>query len=171
MNGKQTTWLIAAFALLASFVGFWSGIAVGFQVERQRNSPAVVEHTHEHFDTAAHAEAHAHPRGSCWRKTRAEVLEEHPACEACGSKNDLEGHHVLDFLSYPERECDKSNVIILCRRCHGLIGHPGGWKNWNPHVRDDAKLIQKRIKEAMKAGEKLPKSACYRAEAHYANAA
>jgi hypothetical protein len=96
-----------------------------------------VEHVHDHSE----------PRSSCWRKTREEALRLHPRCEACNRSHDLEAHHVEAFHSHPEKECDLSNVIVLCRDCHFAVGHLFDFRASNPQVREDAAYLLKRVKE------------------------
>src|SRR5690242_4959568 len=71
--------------------------------------------------------AHEPSRSGKWPKVRAEYLEKHPVCEACGSDQDLQVHHVLQFRTHPERELDPTNLITLCgpggHNCHIRIGH------------------------------------------------
>lgn len=37
-------------------------------------------------------------------------------CQICGSKNHVEGHHIIDF-SFGGAP-DKDNIITLCHDCH-----------------------------------------------------
>jgi 5-methylcytosine-specific restriction endonuclease McrA len=54
-----------------------------------------------------------------WQETREEALEQAGhKCEACGSEEDLVGHHVVP-LSAGGEPFDTQNVSILCRTCHG----------------------------------------------------
>lgn len=47
-----------------------------------------------------------------------EILSEQKECMICGSKNNLNIHHMLHCDSYDQRYCDKHNLIVLCRTCH-----------------------------------------------------
>ena len=86
-----------------------------------------------------------------WPKVRAEHLEAQPACAVCGSVKDLEVHHIFPFHKYPEWELSPENLITLCEsrkwvNCHLFFGHLGDYHNFNPHVREDAKLFADRLK-------------------------
>lgn len=88
-------------------------------------------------------------RSGRWPTVRAACLESHPACEACGCKDEaMNVHHVEPFEYAPERELDPTNLITLCNKhhCHLMIGHLGDYKAFNPNVRDDAARMLKRIK-------------------------
>lgn len=89
-------------------------------------------------------------RSSKWDDVRDEFVRQHPACEACGSKENLNVHHVISFSERPDLELDTSNLITLCREHHFLIGHdPDGpwgpikpdWKRTNPNVREHCRHI------------------------------
>lgn len=86
-------------------------------------------------------------RSSQWTTVRNKFVKEHPVCEACGSNENLNVHHIKPFHSNPELELEWSNLITLCREHHFYIGHdpdgPNGplkpnWKESNPNVRRDA---------------------------------
>jgi hypothetical protein len=100
-------------------------------------------------EIAEHVESHVYgssERSGHWPTVRAAYLEKHPTCEACGSADDLNVHHVAPFHLRPELELDPTNLITLCREHHLSIGHdPDGpgplrptWKAANPCVREDA---------------------------------
>lgn len=55
-------------------------------------------------------------------------------CKFCGSKVNLNRHHVLSQLACPERKNDPKNLIVLCRSCHQVVGHKNNWKKFNPYV-------------------------------------
>jgi 5-methylcytosine-specific restriction enzyme A len=82
-------------------------------------------------------------RSGKWEAVRAAYLADHPACEACGCREDLNVHHVLPYHIYPELELDAGdakhpgNLITLCREHHKMFGHLGDWKSFNPNVRED----------------------------------
>lgn len=104
----------------------------------------------------------AHARSSKWPAVRDAYLVLHPACEACGSRDDLDVHHVKPFHIDPTRELDPTNLITLCssdrtpdngaesRNCHLHIGHKcadgrGRWTCENPDVRKDAADARRKI--------------------------
>lgn len=87
-------------------------------------------------------------RSGRWSTVRKHYIEDHPVCEACGSSEDLNVHHVKPFHVHPELELDPENLVTLCREHHFHIGHdpdgPDGprnpnWKLSNPNVRSDAR--------------------------------
>jgi len=55
------------------------------------------------------------------------------ACEVCGSKFVLQGHHYFFRSSYGYLMFEKSNHITLCRKCHATL-------HWQ-----DAKKIEEQI--------------------------
>lgn len=91
--------------------------------------------------------AHAEARSPGWKKVRDAAVKANPECAACGRKENLEAHHCEPFHKRPELELDPANLIVLCRDCHGLLGHLRSWKSWNTTVREDAAMLRKRIKE------------------------
>jgi 5-methylcytosine-specific restriction enzyme A len=81
-------------------------------------------------------------RSTHWPTLEKHFLEEHPTCEACGTKIRLNVHHCKPFHIVPALELDTSNLITLCmsrKECHLELGHLGNWKGFNPDVRTDAK--------------------------------
>lgn len=90
------------------------------------------------------------PRSPKWPTVRDRYLREHPACEACGSRESLNVHHVESFRLHPERELDPSNLVCLCRTHHLVLGHSCGgltggdnWKCENQNVRADIAKFRK----------------------------
>jgi 5-methylcytosine-specific restriction endonuclease McrA len=87
------------------------------------------------------------PRSSRWPTVRKHYLAKHPTCAACGSRKDINVHHVVSFHTDPTKELDPTNLITLCRKHHLEIGHrcSDGRHNWgecsNPNVRADAKRM------------------------------
>lgn len=49
-----------------------------------------------------------------WRK---KVLES-GACVFCGSREQLEDHHVIGWAEWPQGRADVKNGLCLCHRCH-----------------------------------------------------
>ena len=94
------------------------------------------------------AEAARSPK---WPTVRTAFLRQHPRCEACGTRHDLNVHHVQPFHLYPDKELDPDNLITLCRPCHLKYGHAcddQGHVNWsceNPHVREDVHQARKQL--------------------------
>lgn len=87
------------------------------------------------------------PRSPHWPAVRAAFLKTSPECAVCGGKNDLEAHHVLPFHLHRDKELDPANLIALCREHHFTFGHLCSWSSYNPHVREDAAIWRKKIKE------------------------
>lgn len=85
-------------------------------------------------------------RSTRWPSVRARHLREHPACAACGSREQLSVHHIRPYHKFPELELDPDNFITLCEyhNCHLLLGHLCSWYSNNPAVaRDAARFLQK----------------------------
>lgn len=90
-------------------------------------------------------------RSSHWPTFRRKFLKGR-TCAVCGSKKELEAHHIKPFHLFPELELVESNVIPLCEstkyvNCHLMFGHYGNYRSYNRHVRKDARLWSKRIRE------------------------
>lgn len=104
----------------------------------------------EHHPDVPEGMVGATPRSPQWPKVRSEFLRRHGKCEACGTRNDLNVHHVKPFHLYPEKELDPTNLITLCRDCHLRYGHAcdaHGRVNWsceNPNVREDIRKLKQR---------------------------
>lgn len=49
-------------------------------------------------------------------------------CQCCGSKKNLEAHHIENFSSNEEKRSDISNGISMCGKCHNPI-HKGSFHN------------------------------------------
>ncbi len=90
-------------------------------------------------------------RSAQWVKVRKEHLKQHSLCEVCGSKTNLNVHHIKPYHSHPELELTPENLITLCENtkkginCHLLIGHLGNYKKINPHCIEDAKIWCKKL--------------------------
>ena len=90
-------------------------------------------------------------RSGSWPTVRNKYVAEHPVCEACGTDQNLNVHHIKPFHEHPELELDFGNLITLCREHHFTIGHdpdgPNGperpnWKSSNPDVRQDCRQFR-----------------------------
>jgi 5-methylcytosine-specific restriction endonuclease McrA len=51
-------------------------------------------------------------------------------CLLCGTKKDIQMHHIKPIATYPELEFEPSNISFLCRCCHLLV-HNGGSSEYN----------------------------------------
>lgn len=58
-------------------------------------------------------------RGSQWNKHRKEAVNERPFCAMCGTKENLQVHHVVPFRLTHDNGQD--NLIPLCRKCHKVV--------------------------------------------------
>lgn len=92
-------------------------------------------------------------RSSKWRTVRDEFIRQHPFCAACGTKKNLNAHHIKPYHEHPELELEPGNLIALCRYHHFYIGHdpdgPDGpeqpnWSKSNPNVVRDAKKARRK---------------------------
>ena len=84
-------------------------------------------------------------RSSKWSSVRNEFVSRNPFCAACGSRKDLNVHHVKPFHSNPELELDMKNLITLCREHHFRIGHDpdGPWKPKTPSWKESNPMVRK----------------------------
>jgi 5-methylcytosine-specific restriction protein A len=80
------------------------------------------------------------PRSGRWPKVMASHLAKHPTCAACGSKRDLNVHHIKPYHLAPSLELDPENLITLCRTHHISIGHLDTWAGFNPVARAFAEI-------------------------------
>ena len=82
------------------------------------------------------------PRSPLWPKVRAEWLVKNGRCAACGTKDDLNVHHVIPVSFDSKLELDTTNFLTLCEKpghdCHFRLGHDCNWSKRNPNVRVDA---------------------------------
>jgi hypothetical protein len=86
-------------------------------------------------------------RSGQWPRVRKEYLKEHPECEATGSREKLEVHHVVPYSVDPSLELEFSNLITLTRKngIHLIVGHLGSFQSYNDKVREDAKTLLEKI--------------------------
>jgi 5-methylcytosine-specific restriction endonuclease McrA len=84
-------------------------------------------------------------RSSQWSSIRNEFVSRNPFCAACGSRKDLNVHHIKPFHSNPELELDMKNLITLCREHHFRIGHDpdGPWKPRTPSWKESNPMVRK----------------------------
>lgn len=80
-------------------------------------------------------------RSPHWASDRRNHLIKEGECQWCGSKKDLEVHHIKPFCDNPELERDPKNLITLCqgvgRQCHLKFGHLGNFKFSHLTIRED----------------------------------
>lgn len=56
------------------------------------------------------------------------------SCEWCGTKLRLNRHHVIPQSVDPSLKHNRMNLIVLCRKCHFVLGHRCNWRTFNPDV-------------------------------------
>ena len=56
-----------------------------------------------------------------WRKIKTKVLKIQPYCTYCGSRDNLQVHHIKPVRYYPELMYSESNLMVLCRQCHYAV--------------------------------------------------
>ena len=78
------------------------------------------------------------PRDPRWGKAQHAHLQVEPCCRACGTRNNLNVHHIRPVHLFPLLELAPENMVTLCRDHHFVIGHLRNWRDWNPNVLDDA---------------------------------
>jgi len=86
-------------------------------------------------------------RSSKWQTVRNKWIKENPYCYACGSKKELQCHHIIPFSSNKNLELDIKNLVTLCTTCHFVFGHLHNYKNFNPEVIRDCQEHHKRVKQ------------------------
>lgn len=83
-------------------------------------------------------------RSPHWPAVEKAHLRIEPVCQACGTSNDLNVHHIKPYHLYPQFELDSNNLITLCmseNKCHILLGHGNDFKEYNPNVVEDVKTV------------------------------
>ena len=77
-----------------------------------------------------------------WDDLRGDFLSLCPYCDACGSQENLQVHHIIPFNTRPELELSYTNLMALCmgpNECHLKLGHGGSFRCFNPNVIKDAR--------------------------------
>jgi len=115
---------------------------------REENAP----HAHDEYNPLLMSA----PRSGSWPTVRKHFLETpgNDCCAVCGSREQIEVHHVKPFHEHPELELDPTNFITLCRDHHFHVGHLDNWKNSNPNVREDARKIHDKLFDKMNPNKK-----------------
>ena len=96
---------------------------------------------HERAKRSGHDPRTEARRSSKWEHLEREIVAERKTCAACGGSLRLQVHHVAPFHLRRDLELVPSNLIVLCMgapECHLRLGHPDGWKSWNPRVVEHA---------------------------------
>ena len=55
-------------------------------------------------------------------------------CEWCHREKHLNRHHIIPQSANPALKNEYSNIVVLCRDCHFVLGHKCNWKKFNPDV-------------------------------------
>lgn len=87
-------------------------------------------------------------RSPKWPVVRNKHVKENPDCVACGSRENIQVHHLKPFHLFPELELEPTNLITLCEieikdedrqndNHHLTLGHSGNFKNNNKKVLSD----------------------------------
>lgn len=42
-------------------------------------------------------------------------------CQKCGSRNELQVHHIKEWSRYPELRFEATNLLTVCKECHKKI--------------------------------------------------
>jgi 5-methylcytosine-specific restriction protein A len=128
-------WVVGV--LLAVLLFLFLFIRTGPQAESIKPDMEVAEEVH---DIPFGAD-----RSSKWPAVRNHFVKLHPVCEACGSTESLNVHHVIPFHERPDLELAMGNLITLCRDHHFTLGHFRNWSKSNPNVRRDAAKLRKTL--------------------------
>jgi 5-methylcytosine-specific restriction endonuclease McrA len=131
----KSYWLV--FLLFFSCLLGWGIFPIPYELnippEPADQQSEMVEHTHGLFEGS---------RSGKWPAVRQRFIKAHPCCEACGSLQDLNVHHIFSFHDHPELELDPDNLITLCRKHHFLMGHSNRWATTNKNCQKEVKAYR-----------------------------
>lgn len=85
-------------------------------------------------------------RSAFWPAKRRAHLRREPTCQACGTREDRDVHHIMPFHFRPDLELTDSNLITLCTPCHFRFGHLCDWRSWNAEVVYDAMIFLAKVR-------------------------
>ena len=88
------------------------------------------------------------PRSPAWAKLSKKLISAQPYCSACGTKTNLEVHHLKPFHLFPELELVEENCIVLCRDHHFFLGHACNWDNYVINCKDISSVWLNTVKLA-----------------------
>jgi 5-methylcytosine-specific restriction endonuclease McrA len=90
--------------------------------------------------------ANSEPRSPQWTKVRDAHIKIDPICNVCGTKEDLNVHHIIPFHVDKSKELEPTNLITLCNHngCHFTFGHLFNWSSSNPNVIVDAATFKQK---------------------------
>ena len=83
-------------------------------------------------------------RSAQWSKVRNDFIKG-KVCEVCGTKKELEAHHISPFHLRPDLELLTENLMALCRPHHLLFGHLMSFIKFNNQTKKDAKIWKEKI--------------------------
>jgi hypothetical protein len=89
-------------------------------------------------------------RSPQWDSVRKAHLEKEPACQVCGTRENVAVHHKKPFHLFPALELVDSNLISLCNGsrneggCHFRFGHLWEWASFNPDIDVDAAIWRRK---------------------------
>lgn len=55
-------------------------------------------------------------------------------CSWCHRVKNLNRHHIVPQSANRSLRDEPTNIVILCRDCHFVLGHRCNWKQFNPDV-------------------------------------
>lgn len=55
-------------------------------------------------------------------------------CAWCKRTQKLNRHHIVPQSANPLLKDEYTNIVVLCRDCHFVLGHRCNWKKFNPDV-------------------------------------
>ena len=90
-------------------------------------------------------------RSVTWSTVRRHHLQKQPECQACGSKQKLEVHHIIPTHVDKTKELDPNNLLTLCENpatgfCHYIFGHLSlSWWKYNLDVIEEAENHKQNI--------------------------
>jgi hypothetical protein len=104
-------------------------------------------------------------RSSRWPKIRKQHLAKQSSCQACGSEQHLEVHHIIPVHVDKSKELDPTNLITLCENpdvyfCHFIFGHLSlSWLKYDPNVIENVHTHLTAVLNALNTQDKhgLPK--------------
>lgn len=85
------------------------------------------------------------PRSPQWPKVEAEHKRKENSCRCCGTRNNLQVHHIKPYHKFPELELEDSNLMTVCQNCHFVICHENNWGNWVVDVEDQVQIHRVRV--------------------------
>ena len=134
---------------VASYTPSWNKGVTGYNLRR---------HSQETIEKMRKA-ARRGPDSNLWRggASRSERLKIADWCHAnrseflrdanymcqCGSSKKLEMHHIKSVASSPELAYDKSNIQVLCKKCHDTVhGLSGEAKTWRERSKGNTLTVR-----------------------------